>query len=104
MYLLYMFFFQYIFFYYNSSFQFIRKVQNYRRISFLKTVAKLFTALLTKKIVEWISYNNILRESQAGFRKGYSTVGLIYTMMGSDELLIMTGRRKKMLLIVVVNL
>ena len=47
---------------------------NYRGITLLSCVGKLFTAVLNERVVTFIESNNLLGEEQAGFRAGYSTV------------------------------
>lgn len=59
----------------------INAVENYRGISFLNTIAKLFTGMLLTRITEWSNSNNILSENQAGFRKGYSTIDNIFNLI-----------------------
>ena len=46
---------------------------NYRPISLLSAVAKLFEGLVSKQLVEYLDANDILAPEQAGFRKNYST-------------------------------
>lgn len=47
---------------------------NYRPISLLNTVTKLFTTLLTHRLDLWCTKNNVLSEFQAGFKKGTGCV------------------------------
>lgn len=53
---------------------------NYRGISFMNCVAKIFMGILTERLGKWIEENNILVEHQAGFRKSYSTADNIYNL------------------------
>ena len=46
---------------------------NYRPISLLSAVAKLFEGLISKQLVEYLEANGILAPKQAGLRKNYST-------------------------------
>ena len=46
---------------------------NYRPISLLSAVAKLFEGLISKQLVEYLEANGILAPEQAGLRKNYST-------------------------------
>jgi exonuclease III len=61
-------------------------VENYRGLSFLDAVAKLFTGIILNRMVDWMSTNNILNEYQAGFRKGYSTVDSIFSLVNIIQL------------------
>ena len=47
--------------------------QNYRPISILPVLSKTFEKLVHNRIYSFLQQNNILSESQFGFRKGYST-------------------------------
>lgn len=52
---------------------------NYRPISLLPTLSKVFEKLIFQKIYEHISENNLLTEKQSGYRPGHSThLQLIY--------------------------
>jgi len=53
---------------------------NYRGLSLLNTIYKIFTALLLDRIQTWVDVNNILNEYQAGFRRNYSTVDNIFCL------------------------
>lgn len=48
-------------------------VNSYRPISLLNTLGKLLERVIKSRLDNWISQNNILSESQSGFRKGRST-------------------------------
>ena len=53
---------------------------NYRGISLLSS-SKLYSYILNKGLTCWIKNNNLLNESQAGFRKMYSTIDHLFTLM-----------------------
>ena len=53
---------------------------NYRGITLLSCVGKLFTAVLNERIVSFLDANGLLGEEQAGFRANYSTVDHVYTL------------------------
>lgn len=50
----------------------LESVGNYRRISFMNVILKLFTGILLNGQQERVDSNNILWEYQTGFRKSYS--------------------------------
>jgi len=54
--------------------------ENYRGISFQNASAKVFAAIILQRLTDWVERNNILTESQAGFRRNYSTVDNIYCL------------------------
>jgi len=51
---------------------------NYRGITLLSCLGKLFTSMLNTRLSDFIKLNKILEENQAGFRKGYGTVDHIF--------------------------
>ena len=53
---------------------------NYRGISLISCLGKLFTALINERLNKFVNVNNILGEEQAGFRSGYSTQDHIFTL------------------------
>lgn len=57
----------------------IDNVDNYRGITLLSCLGKLFTSLLTHDYMT-LSDVNLLGEEQAGFRKHYSTMDHIFTL------------------------
>ncbi|XP_059225904.1 uncharacterized protein LOC131997976 [Stomoxys calcitrans] len=52
----------------------LNEPSNYRGISFMNCVAKLFMGLINERLYNWVENYQILTEYQAGFRKNYSTV------------------------------
>ncbi|BES91440.1 Reverse transcriptase (RNA-dependent DNA polymerase) [Nesidiocoris tenuis] len=56
-------------------------VVNYRGISFMDAVSKLFVGLLADRLMDWVQQNDILTEAQAGFRPNYSTCDNIFSLM-----------------------
>lgn len=57
------------------------EVQNYRGISFMNVVVKIFVGVLKNRLTEWEQKGKILNEYQAGFRKGYSTNDNIFNLV-----------------------
>ena len=54
--------------------------QNYRGISLLSTLSKVFSSILTKRLQDWAEDKGKLCFEQAGFRKGHSTVDHVFTL------------------------
>ena len=50
------------------------KPENYRPITILSCIGKLFTCVLNTRLTTFLDTHDILNENQAGFRKEYSTV------------------------------
>ena len=59
---------------------------NYRGITLLSCLGKLFTSILNHRLTNFCEENNILKENQTGFRKGYSTLDHIYVLRNVIEL------------------
>ena len=53
---------------------------NYRGITLLSCLGKLFTSILNHRLTEFCEQNFILNEIQAGFRKGYSTADHVFVL------------------------
>ena len=61
--------------------------ENYRPITLLSCLGKLFTALLSERLNSYVEENLILKENQAGFRKDYSTMDHIFVLHALTQLL-----------------
>jgi len=61
-------------------------VDNYRGITLLSCISKLFTACINSRINKFLDENGLLGEEQAGFRKGYSTVDHIFSLHAIIEI------------------
>ena len=61
--------------------------ENYRAITLVSCLGKLFTAVLNERLNMFLSENEILSENQAGFRKCYSTNDHIFVLHSLFELL-----------------
>ena len=51
---------------------------NYRSISLLNIISKLFTSILQKRLYSWCVLNNVLSENQFGFRPKRSTIDCLF--------------------------
>ena len=58
----------------------IENPNNYRGVSLLSVVSKIFTYILNKRLTLWMEDCKLLAEEQAGFRTGRSTVDHIFTL------------------------
>ncbi len=54
--------------------------ENYRGISLLPSLGKLFDTILETRLRSWEKANAVLNQNQAGFRSGYATVDHIFTL------------------------
>lgn len=53
---------------------------NYRGLSLINSMSKIFCNILLNRLSDWLDYNSILNEFQAGFRRNYSTVDNIFNL------------------------
>ncbi|CAL4166545.1 unnamed protein product, partial [Meganyctiphanes norvegica] len=53
---------------------------NYMGISLISCIGKLFTALINKRLADYVNNNKILGQEQAGFRSNYSTADHIFVL------------------------
>ena len=61
--------------------------QNYRPITLLSCIGKIFTSILNTRLCNYLDDLTILLENQAGFRHGYSTIDHIFSIYTLFELL-----------------
>lgn len=55
-------------------------VNNYRGISLLNVLSKVFARIINNRLKDWAEDMNIIPLSQAGFRAGFSTIDHIFTL------------------------
>ena len=51
---------------------------NYRGITIVSCLGKLFTSILNKRLLDWDKEYNIISDAQFGFKPGVSTVDAIF--------------------------
>ena len=54
--------------------------KNYRGITLLSCIGKLFTSVLNNRLTLFCNAYDVIKENQAGFRKEYSTTHHIFTL------------------------
>ncbi len=75
--------------------------RNYRGISLINTILKLYTTILLKRIQDWADTYNILPESQAGFCKHRGCIDHIFTLNSLRQISLMKRRNRKLHLLFV---
>lgn len=55
-------------------------VQNYRGITLVSVISKIFTCILNNRLSDWCAKNNIVSDAQFGFKKGLSTTDAIFCL------------------------
>lgn len=53
---------------------------NFRGISLINIISKIFTSVLTERLSNWCEDENVIDEAQAGFRRGYSAIDNIFIL------------------------
>ena len=71
-----------------------KNIENFRPITILCCIGKLFTAILNNRLTVFLDNNEELLENQAGFRKGYGTSDHIFVLNSLIE--IMKVSKKKL--------
>ena len=54
---------------------------NYRGISLCDVTGKLYSSIINNRLQEWIDDNDITGECQGGFKRGYSTIDHMFTLL-----------------------
>ena len=60
----------------------INEAENYRGITLLSALGKLFSRMINNRLSEWAEHYYVLIEAQAGFRPGMGTVDNIFVLHG----------------------
>lgn len=71
----------------------INNHENYRGITLLSTVGKLFTRILNNRLKEWAESYNVYIEAQAGFRTHMGTTDNIFVLHGLITHMINSGKK-----------
>lgn len=71
----------------------VNEVENYRGITLLSTLGKLFTRVLNNRLGEWAEKYGVLIEAQAGFRAGMGTVDNIFVLHGLISHMLNKGQK-----------
>lgn len=60
--------------------------ENYRLITLINSIAKIFTQIICSRLVEWAADLNLIPEAQVGFRKGRSCLHNLFTLHATIQL------------------
>ena len=66
---------------------------NYRGITLLSCLGKLFTACINDRLTNYIEGLGLMGEEQAGFRAGYSTIDHIFVLHSIIDLYVLRKKR-----------
>ena len=75
--------------------------ENYRPITLLSCVGKLFTGIISNRLNKYAEKCDLIRNTQAGFRKNHSTIDHIFVMYSLTEML---GNKSKQLFAAFIDL
>lgn len=67
--------------------------ENYRGITLLSCMGKLFTAVLNKRVEEFVKLHDCIGKEQAGFRAGFSTLDHVFTLQCLVDLYLCKGKK-----------
>jgi len=70
-----------------------KDVNNYRGITLVSHVAKLFTTIVNNRLTEWCARYNVVSDAQFGFKKGFSNVDAIFSLQCIIEKYMSEGKR-----------
>lgn len=71
----------------------INEVNNFRGITLLSCIGKLFTRIINNRLYNWAENYNVFIEAQAGFRKGMSTVDNVFILHGLITHMVNQGKK-----------
>ena len=71
----------------------VNEPDNYRGITLLSCMSKVFTALLNNRLGEFLEEHDKLGQEQTAFRHGYSTLDHIFTLHTLIEMYLQKGKR-----------
>ena len=58
----------------------VNDAANYRGISLVSSLGKLFTTVLNVRLLKWATNNDMLTDAQFGFRNIYSTTDAVFSL------------------------
>ena len=71
----------------------LNNVENYRGITLLSTIGKLFARVLNNRLADWGESYSVYIEAQAGFRSNMSTIDNIYVLHGLISHFLNSGKK-----------
>ena len=66
---------------------------NYRGITILSSIAKIFTKMINNRLSKWLDLNKIISESQFGFREKRNTTDCMFILNGLLDILFSQGKK-----------
>ena len=69
---------------------------NYRGITILSCLGKLFTSVINDRLTKYADETKLINENQTGFRKNYSTLDHIFLLNNIIDILVKNAKGKKL--------
>jgi hypothetical protein len=63
----------------------IHAVNNYRGISLINVIGKILMKVMNARLVNWAESQNLLRDEQIGYRKGYCTADHLFSLQATAQ-------------------
>ena len=82
----------------------INQVENYRGITLLRTLGKLFSRILNNRLTDWAEEYHIYVEAQPGLRKNMGTIDNIFVLHSVINHMLKKIRNYMLLLLIVLRL
>jgi len=70
-------------------------IENYRGITLLSAIGKLFTSILNQRLYSYLVNDGIIKHEQLGFRKKHSTIDGIFLLKNSIDLEVKYSNNRK---------
>ena len=74
---------------------------NYRGISLINVTSKIFTSIINRRLYNWSENENKICDEQAGFRRHFSTIDQIYTLITIIRKCLFGPRKSKLYVVFV---
>ena len=68
-------------------------MNNYRGITLISCLGKLFTSIINQRIINWSTVNDISTDAQYGFKAGHSTTDAIFSLQNLVNIYINNNRK-----------
>ena len=68
-------------------------MNNYRGITLISCLGKLFTSIINQRIINWSTENDISTDAQYGFKAGHSTTDAIFILQNLVNIYIYNNRK-----------
>ena len=71
----------------------VNKPDNYRGISLSNISSKIYGIIINRRLQDWVNEHNLTGEFQAGYKKGYSTIDHLFTLLACVQKQFLNNRK-----------